>query len=298
MSGRGYRDTDPVVWRLFGAAGAAVVVSLVLGYANHGVGSAADVVGWIAWLAALLAGVLVLAGAGRMALRQWASAPGGTARPRDRQSTEAGDSDDVARSALDPEVRMLLGRARKAVDAITSSAICENGLLDRVAVAEQKQMIAADLRKLSDLRRRRHLIPGAAGASGQGQDERDAERDLREMVKNLEARAAEVRAADAEYLRWTRRDLDAEGRELLAAVEAHKKAGGMQNLQLDTEAVRLALRELNGDRNQSTSDGELLVVIRRGSGRLLNFNDAARETRVPGREAGAGAGCGGGAGRR
>lgn len=167
----------------------------------------------------------------------------------------------VTGNDLEPGDRPLLRRAQSATDAITSSRLYADGLLDqhtvRAELAAKEWAIATDLRALSNLRvSRQRAVPGRpVSRYGRKQlrkhvrSEHTAERDIRTMVQALEARSRDVRHADADYADFLSTDavagLGDRLRDLLASVSAHREqADGITSLEQQSAAVSLALDEL------------------------------------------------------
>ena len=114
---------------------------------------------------------------------------------------------------FDVASRVLLRRAQDAIDAVTSSAVCREDLLDQAAVsaalAGQEWDVAVALREQDRLRTRRAgLRPtdaGPATAALLGRQEEAAhlaESSITARVEALERYAEEVRAADGAYRDW------------------------------------------------------------------------------------------------
>ncbi len=118
---------------------------------------------------------------------------------------------------FDARSRVLLRRAQEAIDAVTSSLVCRDDLLDRhaasVALASREWDIAVALREQAQLRARRaELGAGRAGwpagsagpqtaalLSQQDRAAQLAEASTVRHVEALERYAADVRAADSAY---------------------------------------------------------------------------------------------------
>ena len=114
---------------------------------------------------------------------------------------------------FDPRSRVLLRRAQDAVDGVTSSEICQAGLLDAPAVSlalvGQEWDIALALREQARLRARRAELSAdeagpetAAVLDRQVQAARLADASIAARVAALEGYAADVREADAAYGDW------------------------------------------------------------------------------------------------
>jgi len=133
---------------------------------------------------------------------------------------------------FDARSRVLLRRAQDAIDAVTSSPVCRDDLLDRhatsVALASQEWDIAVALREQAQLRARRAELrarraewpAGSAGPqaaallSQQDRVAQLAEASTIRRVEALERYAAEVGAADSAY-----RD----GKQSVALAELHDR---------------------------------------------------------------------------
>lgn len=114
---------------------------------------------------------------------------------------------------LDTRASALLLRAQKAIDAVTSSEVCQAGLLDAAAhgtaLAAQEREIASALREQSKLRQARAGLPAIASDSAAGElldRQREAaqvaDQSIADRVAALEQLAAEVRSADSAYRDW------------------------------------------------------------------------------------------------
>jgi hypothetical protein len=114
---------------------------------------------------------------------------------------------------FDARSRMLLRRAQDAVDGVTSSQICQAGLLDAPAVslalASQEWDIALALREQARLRARRAELSAdgagpetAAVLDRQVQAAQLADDSIAARVAALDGYAADVREADAAYRDW------------------------------------------------------------------------------------------------
>ena len=138
---------------------------------------------------------------------------------------------------FDAPGRALLRRAQDAIDAVTSSAVCRDDLLDQAAVsaalAWQEWDVAVALREQARLRARRAELrttdagPATAALLGR-QDEAAhlAESSIAARIEALERYAEEVRAADGAYQDWRQAAMLAElhGQHLdaLAGSAAHE----------------------------------------------------------------------------
>ncbi len=163
---------------------------------------------------------------------------------------------------FDARSRVLLRRAQDAIDAVTSSLVCRDDLLDRhaasAALASREWDIAVALREQAQLwARRAELGAGRAGSAGPRTaallSEQDRAAQLAEAstvrhVEALERYAAEVGAADSAYRdRWqstalaelTGRHLDMLAR---TAADEHGIAE-IDRLAAQARAVRRALDE-------------------------------------------------------
>ena len=161
---------------------------------------------------------------------------------------------------FDPRSRVLLRRAQDAIDAVTSSEVYRDGLVDEPAVnaalAEHEWDIALALREQTRLRARRaelsqlHAGPVAATLlDRQVRAARLAEASVARRVAALERYVGEVRAADAAYRDWRSAaavaELDGQHLDLLARTAADEHGiAGIEAMSLHARAIRLALREL------------------------------------------------------
>jgi hypothetical protein len=161
---------------------------------------------------------------------------------------------------FDGRSRLLLRRAQDAVDAVTSSEVCQVGLLDepatRAVLADQEWDIALALREQARLRVKRAGLaatrPGhrtAALLDRQSQAARLAESSVADRVAALERYVAEVREADAAYRDWEQAaavtELDGQHLDLLARTAADEYGiAEIEVMSQQARAVRLALREL------------------------------------------------------
>jgi hypothetical protein len=114
---------------------------------------------------------------------------------------------------FDAPGRVLLRRAQDAIDAVTSSEVCRDDVLDQAgvstALADQEWDIAVAVRQHGRLRSSRALIrttgagPATAALLGRQAEAADlAESSVAARVDALEDYAAEVREADAAYRDW------------------------------------------------------------------------------------------------
>ena len=161
---------------------------------------------------------------------------------------------------FDARSRVLLRRAQDAIDAVTSSEVYRDGLVDEPAVnaalAEQEWDIALALHEQTRLRARRaelsqlHAGPVAATLlDRQVRAARLAEASVARRVAALERYVDEVRAADAAYRDWQSAaavaELDGQHLDLLARTAADEHGiAGIESMSLHARAIRLALREL------------------------------------------------------
>jgi hypothetical protein len=160
---------------------------------------------------------------------------------------------------LDPPSRVLLRRAQDAIGAVTSSQVCQAGLLDRAAVstalAGQEADIAAALRDQAQVRARRAertpISPGpmtTAVSASQIEAAQLAESSIAARVEALERYAAEVAVADAAYRDWRQAarlaELDSQHLDMLARTAADEHGiAEIQAMLQQARAVALALRE-------------------------------------------------------
>jgi len=160
---------------------------------------------------------------------------------------------------FDGRARALLRRAQDAVDAVASSAVYRDGLVDQPAVnaslTEQEWDIAQALREQAGLRAERAGLAGLAGGpqtaqllGRQVQAARAAEDSVTSRVEALERYVAEVRAADAAYRDWQQaaaladlsgRHLDMQARS--AADQYH--LAEIEAMARHARAIRRALRD-------------------------------------------------------
>jgi hypothetical protein len=160
---------------------------------------------------------------------------------------------------FDRRSRVLLHRAQDAIDAVTSSEVCQAGLIDKAAsataLADQEWDLATALREQARLRSQRSGL-AAAGAgpvtSGlleqQRRASRLAEASITARVEALETYAAEVRDADAAYA--DRRQAEAlaelhgQHLDMLARTAADEHGiAEIEAMSQQARAVRIALRE-------------------------------------------------------
>jgi hypothetical protein len=165
----------------------------------------------------------------------------------------------LAGDGLDPPSRALLRRAQDAIGAVTSSQVCQAGLLDRAAVstalASQEADIAATLRDQAQIRARRAeltpISPGpmtAAVSAGQIQAAQLAESSIAARVEALERYAGEVAVADAAYRDWRHAarlsELHGQHLDMLARTAADEHGiAEIEAMSQQARAVTLALRE-------------------------------------------------------
>ena len=159
---------------------------------------------------------------------------------------------------FDAPSRMLLRRAQDAIDAVTSSEVCQADLLDQAAVgaalADQEWDIAVALREQAQLRARRAELStiGAGPATAallarHAQAAQLAESSIAARVGALEDFAAEVREADAAYRDWRQvaslAELDAQHVDLVARTAADEYAvAHIEAMTQQARAVRVAFR--------------------------------------------------------
>ncbi len=160
---------------------------------------------------------------------------------------------------FDARSRVLLRRAQDAVDAVTSSKVCQADLLDkhatRAALAGQEWDIAVALREQARLRAQRAELstiePGAMTAElldRQFQAAQLADSSIADRVAALERYAAEVRQADAAYRDWQQAaalaELSGQHLDMLARTAADEHGvAELEAMSQRARAVRLALRE-------------------------------------------------------
>lgn len=160
---------------------------------------------------------------------------------------------------LDGQSRALLQRAVTAINAITSSQVCRDGVADRTAVrivlADQQRDISIALREQARLRARRAELPGLSAGpmtaeikSTQTQAAELAESSLAARVQALESYAAEIREADAAYRDWQQAgrlaDLQGQHLDMLARTAADEyRIAEIESMSQQARAVRLAFRE-------------------------------------------------------
>ena len=161
---------------------------------------------------------------------------------------------------FDARARVLLRRAQDAVDAVTSSQVCQARLLDEqagsAALAAQEWEIALILREQARLRQKRAELPAISGGTAaaellesQRHAARLADQSIADRVAALERYAAEVREADDAYRDWRQHaavaELSGQHLDMLArtAADAHGVTE-IEAMSQQARAVRLALREL------------------------------------------------------
>ena len=165
----------------------------------------------------------------------------------------------LSADGLDQPSGLLLRRAREAIAAVTSSAVCRAGLLDRAAVstalAGQEADIAAALRDQARIRARRaELTPARPGPrttavlDSQVHAAQQAAASTAARVQALERYAAEVADADAAYRDWRQAaraaELHGQHLDLVARTAADDHGiAGIQAMARHARAVSLALRE-------------------------------------------------------
>jgi hypothetical protein len=159
---------------------------------------------------------------------------------------------------FDARARALLRRAQDAVDAVTSSKVYRDGLLDEpgvgAALAEQEWDIALALREQARLRVKRaelsRIRPGTVTAAlldRQAQAARLAEASVANRVAALERYVAEVRDADAAYRDWQQAaamaELSDRHLDMLARTAADEHgAAELEAMSARARAIRLVLR--------------------------------------------------------
>jgi uncharacterized membrane protein len=159
---------------------------------------------------------------------------------------------------FDAYSRVLLRRAQDAIEAVTSSEVCEADLLDQAAVgaalADQEWDIAVALREQTRLRARRAELStidaGPATAellARQAEAARLAESSMAARIEALEGFAAEVREADAAYRDWRQAaslaGLHAQHADLVARTAADEHGiAHIEAMAQQARAVRAAFR--------------------------------------------------------
>jgi hypothetical protein len=159
---------------------------------------------------------------------------------------------------FDAPGRVLLRRAQDAIDAVTSSRVCRDDVLDQAgvstALASQEWDIALAVREQGRLRSRRAEIrttgagPATAAVLGQQAEAADlAEASIAARVGALEDYAAEVREADAAYRDWQHAsrlaDLHGQHLDMLARTAADEHGiGEIEAMAQQARAVGVAFR--------------------------------------------------------
>jgi hypothetical protein len=152
---------------------------------------------------------------------------------------------------FDAPGRALLRRTQDAVDAVTSSAVCRDDLLDQAAVsaalAGQEWDVAVALREQARLRARRAELrttdagPAAAALLGR-QDEAAhlAESSIAARIEALERNAKVVRQADGAYRDWRQAAMLAElhGQHLEALARSAADEHGIADIEALAEQAR------------------------------------------------------------
>jgi hypothetical protein len=152
---------------------------------------------------------------------------------------------------FDPPGRALLRRAQDAIDAVTSSAVCRDDLLDQAAVsaalAWQEWDVAVALREQARLRTRRAELrttdagPATAALLGR-QDEAAhlAESSIAARIEALERYAEEVREADGAYQDWRQAAMLAElhGQHLDALARSAAHEHGIADIEAMAQQAR------------------------------------------------------------
>jgi hypothetical protein len=160
---------------------------------------------------------------------------------------------------FDRPSRSLLERAVTAINAITSSQVYRDDVVDRSAVrtalADQQRDITAALGEQARLNARRAELPAfspgpmtAEVKSAQTQAAELAQSSLDARVQALERYAAEIREADAAYMDWQQagrlEDLQAQHMDMLARTAADEHGiAEIEAMSQQARAVRLALRQ-------------------------------------------------------
>ena len=152
---------------------------------------------------------------------------------------------------FDVTSRALLRRAQDAIDAVTSSAVCRDDLLDQAAVsaalAGQEWDVAVALREQAQLRTRRAELrltdAGPATAALLGRQEEAAhlaESSIAARVEALERYAEEVRAADGAYRDWQQAAMLAElhGQHLDALARGAAHEHGIADIEAMAQQAR------------------------------------------------------------
>jgi len=163
---------------------------------------------------------------------------------------------------FDAPGRALLRRAQDAIDAVTSSAVCRDDVLDQAAVsaalAGQEWDIAVAVREQGRLRSSRAGIhttgagPATAALLGRQAEAADlAESSIAARIDALERYAAEVREADAAYRDWQQvsrlADLHGQHLDLLARTAADEHGiAELEVMSQQARAVHDAFREPPG----------------------------------------------------
>ena len=152
---------------------------------------------------------------------------------------------------FDVPSRVLLRRAQDAIDAVTSSAVCRDDLLDQAAVsaalAGQEWDVAVALREQARLRARRAELrttdagPAAAALLGR-QDEAAhlAESSIAARIEALERYAKVVRQADGAYRDWRQAAMLAElhGQHLDALARSAAHEHGIADIEAMAQQAR------------------------------------------------------------
>ena len=152
---------------------------------------------------------------------------------------------------FDAPGRALLRRAQDAIEAVASSAVCRDDVLDQAAVTEalagQEWDVAVALREQARLRARRAELrttdvgPAAAALLGR-QDEAAhlAESSLAARIEALERYAEEVRQADGAYRDWRQAAMLAElhGQHLDALARSAAHEHGIADIEAMAQQAR------------------------------------------------------------
>jgi hypothetical protein len=183
-------------------------------------------------------------------------------------AARTGQEHRLASDGLDPPSKALLRRAQDAIGAVTSSQVCQAGLLDRAALstvlAAQEGDIAAALQDQAQIRARRaELTPISPGpmttavSASQIQAAQLAESSIATRVEALERYAAEVAVADAAYRDWRQAvrlaELDSQHLDMLARTAADEHGiAEIETMSQQARAITLALREPGSPATWST----------------------------------------------
>jgi hypothetical protein len=160
---------------------------------------------------------------------------------------------------FDAPGRVLLRRAQDAIDAVTSSAVCQDDVLDQaavsVALADQEWDVAVAVREQARLRTRRaDAARGGAGPASaeqladQAEAARLAEASLTARVEALERYATQVGRADDAYRDWQHAarlaELHGQHLDMLARTAADDRGiADLEAMSQQAQAVDAAFRE-------------------------------------------------------